>query len=160
MTIPTEIYRAPNALPYDLETPWSSIDRGVRVRWLTPRFHKVGVVVLRKDRSLRVRFDGEAQDTVIPDARWYFVARRNGDPENQLCVVKASVRAKRAKSRAASLGSSHDNLINASSAARDFGVAPKDLRRWLRNGKVLGIQQGSRWMVDEVSLGKYLAERR
>jgi len=160
VSLSTEVYRAPNALPYDLETAWSNIDQGTRIRWLTPRFHKVGTVVTRKDRALRVRFDHDTTDTVIPDARWYFTARRNGDPENQLCAVKRSVRAKPSKTRASSLHASHDDLISASQAARDFGVTPKDLRRWLRNGRVFGAQQGTRWMVDEVSLGKYLAERR
>lgn len=129
---------------------------------MTPRFHKVGVVVERKERALRVRFDHESRDTVIPDARWYFVQRRKGDPYNQLCVVKGSVRSGTSKTSRRSVPASEDNLIPASRAAEDFGVNPKDLRRWLRNGRVFGTQTSAngRWLVDEVSLGKYLAERR
>lgn len=152
---------APNPLPYDVECAWSDIGKGIRIRWMTPRFHKVGTVIERKDRSLRVMFDGDSSNTVIPDARWYFVQRRRGDRENQLCAVKRSVRQQRTRASRRSLPASDESLITASQAAKDFGVEPKDLRRWLRQGKVFGTQQDNgRWLVDEVSLGKWLAERR
>lgn len=146
---------------YDVELAWSAISPGRRVRWLTPSFHKVGTLVSIKGRAMRVRFDHELRDTVIPDARWYFVQRRCGDTANQLSVVNDKVRAKatRPADGRPAYAKPHEDMVDLVTACADAGVHPKDVRRWLRSGKVHGTQREGRWYVEESSLSKYMSEK-
>lgn len=137
--------------------PWSSIHEGLRVRWVTPRFVKRGTVVERKDRALKVRFDGEDRDTAIPDARWYYTQHRMGDKENGLVVIEDDGTRHPAKDRPVS---DADDDLSVADAAALFGVEPKRLRSLLRSSKVAGWQRRGQWRVSAQSLGQYLADKR
>lgn len=137
------------------DVAWSDLYPGLRVRWLTPTFVKHGTIVKIKGRSMRVKFDGEARETVIPDARWWFVQGKAKDPENGLAVWNGETR-----------GHTHlppeaveDDLMSTTEAVGRFGVTAKELRRWLRGGKVRGHQLQGTWLVDGQSLERHLSDR-
>lgn len=137
-------------------TAWSDLSPGDRVAWMTPSFFKLGVVQRIKGRSAKILFDGELKARVIPDARWYWAQANAGDPENSLVRWTDD----RAALAPAAISLSQGDDLSVKDAVALFGVAAKDLRRWLRSGKVLGRQQDGLWVVDAKSLGKHLAERR
>lgn len=133
---------------------WSEVDVGARMRWMTPTFVKYGKVVSKKGRSVRMKFDGESKTTVIPDALWYYCQYKAGDKENSLVVWDGPT-----KDAPPLPDNAHDIWQPAAQAAADFGIKVKDLRRWLRSGKVQGHQRTGLWEVNVVSLGRFLSER-
>lgn len=137
----------------EVEKAWSDVQIGERVRWLTPTFVKFGKIMSKKGRAMRVQFDRDPRPTVIPDAKWYFVQHKLGDKENGLVVWDGDVKA------AQPLPNAHDRYVTAAEASHTFGVTVKELRRWLRAGKVHGYQELGLWMVDEQSLGRWMADR-
>lgn len=125
----------------------------MRIRWVTPTFVKYGEIKAKRKRSLRVQFDGESRTTVIPDALWYYCQHKVGDKENGLAVWEGEAKPMTPTPNA------HDRYLPAAEVAHSHGVSPKDLRRWLRSGKVHGYQEMGLWLVDEQSLGRFLADR-
>lgn len=139
-----------------IDMAWSDLHQGLRVRFATPRFIKIGTVVKIKGRGMRIQFDGEPRLTTIPDAKWYFVEGKAGNKEEHLVVVDAPTPTKALQRTPKGSW----EFIPVSEAAQTFGVDAKTIRRWLRSGKVKGHQaNGSTWMVETQSLGQQLAGR-
>lgn len=143
---------------------WSDVDKGERVLWWIGDHVKIGTVLARKGISLKVHFDGDIRPTNIPNARSYFAAHRMGKKHESLYCVKPTMRIKgrtpkepKKKSRPAS--TLDGDLIRSSEAVHTYGITGKELRRLLRNGKVLGLQEEGHWKVDATSLGRYLSNR-
>lgn len=143
---------------------WSDLGRGSTVRWRTPTFLKHGTVVERKGRSLRVRFDGDHRDTVIPDARWYFAQSKTARTEAELDRMESSLVAWKGAAPKHQVDlqpdATGDDWLTSGEASKLHGVSPKDLRRWLRSGKVQGHQRSGAWIVSAVSLSQHLSERK
>lgn len=141
----------------EVQMAWSDLAEGQRVRFLTPRFLKLGTVVAKgKSRSLKIQFDGEPRPTVLPDARWYWAQGKVPSAEESLVAWVGEIDP--VPERGPDLDA--DDLMPVSQACELFGVKPKDLRRWLRSGKVAGGQRQGLWLVDAGSLGRHLSERR
>lgn len=122
---------------------------------MTPTFVKYGKIVTKRKRSLRVQFDEEPRTTVIPDALWYYNQYKVGDKENSLVVWDGPAQG----SPITIAATGETELLPAAQAAAEFGVKVKDLRRWLRSGKVKGHQRQGLWLVDAQSLGQFMADR-
>lgn len=122
---------------------------------MTPAFVKYGKIVSKKGPSIRAQFDGERRTTVIPDARWYYCQHKLGDKENSLVVWDGPG----GHSIDLRPDTDGETWLPASDAAHTFGVKVKDLRRWLRSGKVKGHQRQGLWVVDAQSLGQFMADR-
>ncbi len=139
-----------------VEKAWADLDEGQRVRFTTPSFVKRGVVLRKKGRGLVLRFDGEARDTVLPDARQYWVDHKTGRQDWGLCCVRGESPPPVLQQRRAS----DAEWIKATKAADQYGVTPKQLRAWLRAGKIrCGRTKSGIWVVDRISLGRFLSER-
>lgn len=141
----------------ELAKEWDAVEPGDRVRWATPRFIKIGTVITRRGRSMKVAFDGEYRDTILPDGQWYFEQwLYHHNKEEHLVVVRAP-NPTRTKLKEPEVGV---DMMNVREAAVLFGVSAKDIRRWLRAGRVIGGRANDQtWQVDSVSLGQHLAKR-
>lgn len=147
--------------------PWSYVAKGDRVLWWIGPNLKVGTVMVKKGISMRVLFDGDVRPTNIPNARTFWVQHRLGKKEQNLYCVRPSLRIKGKtpgalrKTKEVKLADHtfDGDLINSSEAVKLYGIGGKELRRLLRNGKVLGRQADGRWLVDATSLGRYLSNR-
>lgn len=140
----------------EYDAAWSDYYEGCRVRFKTPNFVKIGTVLKRKGASMRIQFDGEAKDTVLPDARHYALRYKAGDRDEYLVMVKGAD----APTKTETLEDEGTDLVDVPHAANLFGVAQKDLRRWLRSGKVKGHQaQDGRWRIEYAALSRFLSNR-
>lgn len=122
---------------------------------MTPSFVKYGEIVGVAKRDLKVQFDGESRPTAIPNAKWYYVQHKLGDKENGLSVWDGPG----GHSIDLRPDTDGEHWLPAAEAAHAFGVKVKDLRRWLRAGKVKGHQRQGLWVVDAQSLGQWMADR-
>jgi hypothetical protein len=90
-------------------------------------------VVVRSGRSLLVRFQADAEPRAIPDAESYFSSPREGQ--------FAMRRIERQKNIAAP--TSHTMTVK--QAAAKLGISPKEVRRKLRNGELVGRLEEGKW---------------
>lgn len=125
------------------------------VRLVLPNSVRVGRILAKKDRSLKIRWTtGKTQ--VLPNARMYWAYGKTPSKDEYLELAPKGAKSEEPKRRRTT-----DDLMSVSAAEQLFGVKGKDIRRWLRSGKVQGFQGGSgSWSVSSQSLGQFLAERR
>lgn len=136
---------------------WSMFYPGMRVRWTTPSFVRRGFIVKVKGRSMTVRFDGFQRDTVIPDARAYFVDYLGGRTDYTLVPLQFQGKAPDPTPVDTITGlpidiNSHDRFTDVATAANILGTDPKNVRRKLRAGTIKGSNESGRWLVDRTSL--------
>jgi hypothetical protein len=134
---------------------WHEVREGTRVRFTTPSFVKRGVVLSRERWSMVVRFDGEDRDTTLPYARRYWEDHEQGRRDWGLCAVRGE-----SPPPTPPRPRTDADWIKATEAATEYGVTAKQLRNWLRQGKIrCGHTKAGIWVVDRISLGRFLAER-
>lgn len=124
--------------------PWSSLHKGVRIRWKTQNFVKRGTIVSVQKRTMVVRFDSHDRDTVIPDAKWYFVEGKVGNLNEHLVTI--STPAPEQSAAVQKLGNP-DEYVSPREAASIMGTDPKNIRRMIRSGRIWAIREGGRWVI-------------
>lgn len=133
---------------------WSALYPGIRVRWKTQNFVKRGTIRSISKRTMVVRFDAHAKDTVIPDAKWYFVEGKIGNLNEHMVTIStpAPERSKVALEAIESHGSG--DYLSPAEAASVLGTDPKNIRRKIRNGTIKAERHGGRWVIPRSSLGR------
>lgn len=125
--------------------PWSHLRPGLRVRWKTQTFVKRGTIVFVKKRTMVVRFDAHARDTVIPDAKWYFVEGKVGNQNEHLVTI--STPAPERSAAAEDFDPSGDDWVSPGEAASILGTDAKNIRRKIRSGSLKAKRHGGRWVI-------------
>lgn len=137
----------------DVDMPWSSIRVGDRVRWVTPNFVKRGQITVIAKRGMKVRFDHDNRDTVIPDAKWYFVQGKLGVANEHLVVISSPPPEFDKSEAVRELQSDEDTVwLTPGEAANIMGTDPKNVRRMIRSGKLKASRVGGRWVIDRDSI--------
>jgi hypothetical protein len=140
---------------------WYDVEPGMRVRFTTPKFVKRGTLVAKKKASAKVRFDGEARDTVLPDARHYYAMAKGGHENNEWTLVVIEDNGSR-ELVSKELPTEEEEWITPAEAATLHGISPKRLRTLLRSGRIKGKQKGlgGSWLVDSASVERWLSGER
>lgn len=133
--------------PEDTCLAWSDVGKGTRVRWKTQTFVKRGTVQSRDKRSMTVLFDAHFQPTVIPDAKWYFVEGKVGNLNEHLVTISTPSPAYPQRQQKGFPLTHKDTYISPNEAAALLGTDPKNIRRMIRNGKLLAHREGGRWVL-------------
>ena len=129
--------------------PWSSLHPGLRVRWKTQTFVKRGTIVFIKKRTMVVRFDAHDRDTVIPDAKWYFVEGKVGNRNEHLVTISTP-----APERPSVVERHDEDVVSPREAAAILGTDPKNIRRMIRSGRLRALRDGGRWVIPRGSLDR------
>jgi excisionase family DNA binding protein len=137
-------------LEEDIQVPWSKLLPGMRIRWKTQTFSKRGRIVAIAKRSLVVRFDAHAEDTVIPDAKWYAVEYCNGNLNEHLTAISTPAPE---QSAAVLKTGDPDEYVSPREAATILGTDPKNIRRMIRDGRLGARRVGGRWVIERGNLG-------
>lgn len=133
--------------------PWSSLHSGLRVRWKTQTFLKRGTIVFIKKRTMVVRFDAHDRDTVIPDAKWYFVEGKVGNLNEHLVTISTPAPERSAAAlEAIEFSSDNSDYVSPREAASILGTDPKNIRRRIRQGSLKAERRGGRWVLKRQDL--------
>lgn len=115
--------------------------------FVMPEWVKVGRIVEVRGISMVVQFEAHAEPTVIPDAYVYW--DQYGvypHPPYTLAPTLAP------KHRVETI--SDDRLITVRQAAALLGKTPKDIRRMIRSGQIVGERVKGSWLVLASSLSR------
>lgn len=129
----------------DTSLPWSALTPGLRVRWKTQTFVKRGTIIYVRKRTMVVHFDAHAENTVIPDAKWYFVEGKVGNLNEHLVTI--STPAPEQSLAVQKLGDDAGDYVSPTEAASILGTDAKNIRRKIRNGTLKAERQGGRWVI-------------
>lgn len=130
---------------------WADLHAGVRIRWKTQTFVKRGTIRSINKRTMVVRFDAHDKDTVIPDAKWYFVEGKVGNQNEH--IVTISTPAPERSEVAERYAPGTNQYVSPTEAAHILGTDPKNIRRKIRNGTLKAERQGGRWVIRRGDLG-------
>lgn len=135
-----------------LDKAWSDIQPPDFIRWVTPRFVKYGRVLKHADRSLLVQLLDEDRPRAIPDAKWYYsqFKLRGPNTEEHLCVVQYRPEHDGPPVVLAGIPEAEyaqDVWITASQAAEFLNWDEKQVRRYIRSGKIEANKRDGRWII-------------
>lgn len=132
----------------DVDTAWSNLYKGQRVRWKTPQWVKRGEIVVIRGRSMRVQFDYHSTPTALPDAKWYFVQGKLGNKEEHLVAINSP----KPSSSDIQITDTSQVYLTPQQAADAMGTDPKHIRRLIRSGKLAATRVGGRWAIPQKAI--------
>lgn len=137
-----------------IDKAWSSIQVGDFVRWATPVFVKYGHVTRTPGgRTMVFKFIDDANERVLPDARYYFVeGKRSADAEEHLVCVDYKYWYEGGEVGWTPLPDEHPMSSNAwitvEAACEMLNWEAKKLRRYIRKGVILAHKRDDRWKIN------------
>lgn len=140
-----------------LDMAWSDTYPGLRMRFTTPSFVRRGTLRSRKGVSMTIRMDGFDRDTVIPNAKQYWVDWKMGRTDYQLCPI--ALKPGDVIDDLSGIGEAimeqiiDEQYVSVKIAANILGTDAKNVRRKLRSGALKGRQDDKgHWEVFRESI--------
>lgn len=144
-----------------IDMAWSDIQVGMFIRWATPRFIKYGRIVTRGGNSMSVQFIEDASPRAIPEAKWYFVeGKRDPQAEEHLVVIDYAswYNGPPVVPFIPEVQDAHEVYISAAQAAEFLSMQEKQVRRYIRQGKIPAFKRDGWWVINRERLREAAAK--